>query len=234
MAMSQRLDGLFFTCGTRDSRRAAWLMALVCFAVASTVLSPAQARRAPTPAPVPAPVAADRLPDSYEIYSLLMPGQVFTDMDSDQNQPWAISDTTVNEDDMNPRLAPDAELQPPSDNARSFREAVTDYRQRRKERMALTHRFQLSRPYVLLQAADAAQFRASRTSMNATSSMQSAYGDYLGITYFSEVYFNVAQTAALVYILDWCGNLCSQASWVYLEKQNGVWVRRSGKAPAQT
>jgi hypothetical protein len=179
-------------------------------------------------------VAPDRLPDSYEIYSLLMPGQVFTDMDSGQNQPWAISDTTVNEDDMNPRLAPDAELQPPSDNARSFREAVTDYRQRRKERMALTRRFQLSRPYVLLQAADAAEFRASRTSMNATSSMQSAYGDYLGITYFSEVYFNVAQTAALVYILDWCGNLCSQASWVYLEKQNGAWVRRSGKAPAQT
>jgi hypothetical protein len=38
----------------------------------------------------------------------------------------------------------------------------------------------------------------------------------------------------LVYILDWCGNLCSQAEWIYLEKQDGVWVRRSGKAPAQT
>ena len=57
---------------------------------------------------------------------------------------------------------------------------------------------------------------------------------YLGITYFSEVYFNTAQTAALVYILDWCGNLCSQAEWVYLEKQDGAWVRRSGKAPPQT
>jgi hypothetical protein len=100
--------------------------------------------------------------------------------------------------------------------------------------MVLTRRFKLSRPYVLLPAADTAQFRASRTSMDATSSMQSAYGDYLGITYFSEVYFNVAQTSALVYILDWCGNLCSQAAWVYLEKQNGAWVLRSGKAPAQT
>jgi hypothetical protein len=87
---------------------------------------------------------------------------------------------------------------------------------------------------VLLGPADTAQLRASHTSMNATSDMQSAYGDYLGITYFSEVYFNVAQTAALVYILDWCGNLCSQSEWVYLEKQNGTWVRRSGKAPAQT
>jgi hypothetical protein len=227
MALNRRQDGIFTTCGGRANRRAAPLLALLCLA-ASTALSPGQTK------PAPAPVAPDRLPDSYQIYSLLMPGQVFTDMDSGQNQPWAISDTTVNEDDMNPKLAPDATLQPPSDNARSFREAVTDYNQRRKERMVLTRRFKLSRPYVLLPAADTAQFRASRTSMDATSSMQSAYGDYLGITYFSEVYFNVAQTSALVYILDWCGNLCSQAAWVYLEKQNGAWVLRSGKAPAQT
>ena len=41
------------------------------------------------------------------------------------NQPWAISDTTVNEDDMNPKLAPEAILQPPEDNPRAFQEAVT-------------------------------------------------------------------------------------------------------------
>jgi hypothetical protein len=184
---------------------------------------------ATTAAPVP-----DRLPDTYQIYSMLMPGQVFTDMDSGQNQPWAISDTTVNEDDMDPKLAPEAFLQPPADNARGFREAVTDYNQRKKERLVLKRHFQLSRPYVLLSATDAAQFRASRTSVTASSSMQSAYGNYLGITYFSEVYFNIAQTSALVYILDWCGNLCSQAVWVYLEKQDGVWILRSGKAPPQT
>jgi len=182
----------------------------------------------------PAPVVPDRLPDSYMIYSLLMPGQVFTDMDSGQGAPWAISATTINEDDMDPKLAPEATLQPPSDNARAFREAVSNYNQRKKERMLLKRRFQLSRAYVLLSPSAATDFRASRTSMNATSDMQSAYGNYLGITYFSEVYFNVAQTAALVYILDWCGNLCSQAGWVYLEKRDGAWVRRSGKAPPQT
>jgi hypothetical protein len=162
----------------------------------------------------------------------LMPGQVFIDMDS--GQPWAISDTTINEDDMNPKLAPEATLQPPDDNPHGFQEAVTDYNQRKQERLVLKRRFKLDRTYVLMGAADTAQLRATRTSMNATSSMRSTYGDYLGITYFSEVYFNVAQTAALVYILDWCGNLCSQSEWVYLEKQNGTWVRRSGKAPAQT
>ena len=202
---------------------------MLCLTVAaSTALALAQAK------PAQPPVPPDRLPDSYQIYSLLMPGQVFTDMDSGQNQPWAISDTTVNEDDMDPKLAPEATLQPPADNPRGFKEAVNDYNQRKKERLALTRRFQLSRSYVLLKSADTAQFKAAKTSLDATSSMQSAYSDYLGITYFSEVYFNVAQTAALVYILDWCGNLCSQSEWVYLEKQNGVWVRRSGKAPAQT
>jgi hypothetical protein len=182
-----------------------------------------------------APTAStDRLPDTYAIYSMIMPGQVFKDMDSGQNPAWAISATTVNEDDMDPKLAPEATLQPPTDNPRGFQEAVTDYNQRKKERMTLKRRLQLSRPYVLLGPSNTAEFKASRTSLNATSDMQSTYGNYLGITFFSEVYFNTAQTAALVYILDWCGNLCSQAEWVYLEKQNGVWVRRSGKAPPQS
>ncbi len=94
----------------------------------------------------PAARPPDRLPDSYQIYSLLMPGQVFTDMDSGQNQPWAISDTTVNEDDMNPKLAPEATLQPPADNPRGFKEAVNDYNQRKKERLVLTRRFNCPAP----------------------------------------------------------------------------------------
>src|SRR5471030_2996804 len=78
----------------------------------------------------PGPTVPDRLPDTYVIYSLLMPGQVFQDMDT--GQPWAISNTTVNEDDMDPKLAPEATLQPPSDNVQGFTEAVNDYNQRKK------------------------------------------------------------------------------------------------------
>jgi hypothetical protein len=219
MAISQRFAQTL-------SKTTRFGMRAVLFCLASISLALAQAK--------PAPAAPDRLPDSYQIYSLVMPGQVFTDMDSGHNQPWAISGTTINEDDMNPKLAPEATLQPPEDNPSAFREAVMDYNQRKKERLVLKRRFKLDRPYVLLGVDDTAQFRAARTSMTASSDMQSEYADYLGITYFSEVYFNVAQTAALVYVLDWCGNLCSQAEWIYLEKQNGTWVRRSGKAPAQT
>jgi hypothetical protein len=189
----------------------------------STAFIPAQTRNAASP---------DRRLDSYQIYSLIMPGQVFTDMDS--GGPWAIADTTVNEDDMNPKLAPDAFLQPPADNPRGFQEAVSDYNQRKKERLGLTRHFKLSRSYTLFAPSDVAQFKAARTSPLASSSSQSNYSQYLGITFLSEVYFNTSQTSALVYILDWCGNLCSQAVWVYLEKRDGAWVLRSGKAAPQT
>src|ERR1700722_8002911 len=83
----------------------------------------------PPPQPKNAP-PTDRSPDSYQIYSLVMIGQVFTDMDS--GGPWAIADTALNENDVNPKLAPEAFLQPPPDNPRGFQEAVNDYNQRKK------------------------------------------------------------------------------------------------------
>src|SRR3984957_17421451 len=119
-----------------------------------------------------APTAStDRLPDTYAIYSMIMPGQVFKDMDSGQNPAWAISATTVNEDDMDPNLAPEATLQPPTDNPRGFQEAVSDYNQRKKERMVLKPppRLNLLRPYVLLAPADVARFKAARTSPGSSS-----------------------------------------------------------------
>src|ERR1700722_10091520 len=144
----------------------------VCLAISgSTVLACAQTK------PPGAVVSPDRLPDSYLIYSMLMPGQLFEDMGSGQSQAWAISGTTVNEDDMDPKLAPDATLQPPDDNPRGFKEAVNDYNQRKKERLVLTHRLKLSEPYVLLTPSDVTQFKASR-SVNSDSELQAKYGDY--------------------------------------------------------
>src|ERR1700678_1668386 len=144
----------------------------------STALIPAQTKNA---------APSDRRPDSYQIYSLIMPGQVFTDMDS--GGPWAIADTTVNEDDMNPKLAPEAFLQPPADNPRGFQEAVSDYNQRKKERQVLTRHFKLSRSYTLLAPSDVARFKAARISPMGSSDDQSTYSQYLGITFLSEVYF---------------------------------------------
>jgi len=169
------------------------------------------------------------LEDVYAIYSLLMPGTVFTNLGPAQNQRWAIADTTVNIDDMNPALAPDAALQPPNGAARQFQEAVGEFNLRKHLREPVIRGFKLKRPYVLLTPADISEFRTARTGASPGNALAQKYAGYPGINYFSDVYFDSHRTAALVYQLSWCGYLCSQGEWVFLEKQNGQWVQRSGQ-----
>jgi hypothetical protein len=170
-----------------------------------------------------------RLQDSYEIYSLLLPGQLLRTMDSTQTQRWAIAGTTVSAADINPALAPEAALQPPREHPKLFQDAVQDYNARKNQRLSLMRNFQVDRPYVLLAPSEVAEFQSVRVSMNPSSTLKDKYNGIPGITYFSEVYFNPTRTGALVYMSDWCGNLCAQAEWIYLEKKNGQWVRRSGE-----
>lgn len=175
------------------------------------------------------PTALERLADSYAIYSLLMPGEIFAKMDSSQNRQWAIAQMTINAEDINPALAPEAALSAPENHPERFREAVADYNIKKFQRSALTRNFSLDRPYKLLTPAEVEELRSLRSTPMANSSLQAKYSGYPGITYFSRVYFDSAGSAALVYMLDWCGNLCAQAEWIYLEKRDGSWVRRSGQ-----
>jgi hypothetical protein len=73
-----------------------------------------------------------------------------------------------------------------------------------------------------------AELRTARTSIDPGSDLSSKYAGYPGVTFFSQVYFNAAHTAALVYMNNWCANLCAAGEWVYLEKHGATWVRRSG------
>lgn len=174
------------------------------------------------------PMPAERAGDSYAIYALLLPGEPFKSMSQEQTRTWAIADTTVSIDDMNPAVPPDGQLTPPPDNVHAFREALRDFRTRRYERVLLTRNFNVDRTYSLLTAEQVAEFRDSRTSMAAGSQQQNKYAGYPGITFFSQVFFNANQTAALVYMNNWCANLCAAGQWIYLEKHGSQWVRRSG------
>jgi hypothetical protein len=172
----------------------------------------------------------ERQQESYAIYSLLMPGEVFAKMDSSQNRQWAIAQITINAEDINPALAPDAALKAPENHPRPFQEALADYYLGKFQRSTLSRNMTLDRPYKLLTPDEVAEFRAARGHPGTSSDLKQKYTGYPGVTYFSRVYFDSAGTAALVYMLDWCGNLCAQAEWVYLEKRGGQWVRRSGKS----
>lgn len=176
----------------------------------------------------PAPLI-ERSPDAYKIYSLLMPGQALASMAPGLNQRWAIAETTVSARDISPALAPEAALRAPEKNAKGFREAVSSYEAHKDERMLLLREFHLDRPYTLLTPAEVDEFRAARSSATAPAALRAKYSGYPGITYFSPVFFDSNHTSALVYIVDWCGNLCAGGEWVYLEKQDDKWVRRSGR-----
>ncbi|HEY3991153.1 MAG TPA: hypothetical protein VGM02_17770 [Acidobacteriaceae bacterium] len=175
-----------------------------------------------------APLYPDRAGDSYAIYSLLMPGVPFAGMSLQQAPHFAIAGTTVNIDDMNPAIPPEGQLQPPPNNEKAFREAVADFHIRRYERVQLERQLNLDRPYTLLEPDEIAELRKALAGIDPGSQLQDKWAGYPGITYFSEVYFNTAGTAALVYMNNFCANLCANGQWIYLEKNGGQWVRRSG------
>lgn len=174
------------------------------------------------------PMPPERVADSYAIYSLLMPGDTFSAMPNEQNQRWAIADTTVSIADMNPAVPPQGQLKAPPDNAKAFQHVLRDFEARKYQRVQLTQNLHVDHPYELFNDAQINEFRNARTSINADSDQQAKYDGYPGVTFFSQVFFNSNQTAALVYMNNWCANLCNAGQWFYLEKHGGRWVRRSG------
>jgi hypothetical protein len=186
----------------------------------------------PQPAPppgTPIPMPADRAGDSYAIYALLMPGQPFATLPPEQQQRWAIVSVTVNESDRNPAIPPQGQLKPPPENPRGFNEAVEDYETNKNARVRLDRdALHIDHDFSLLSPREANDLRGARSGSQATSQAQSQWAGYPGLTYFSEVYFDSNHTSALVYMVDWCANLCAAGTWVYLEKHGGRWVRRSG------
>jgi hypothetical protein len=190
--------------------------------------SPAgQSSDAPRP-DTPRPMAQNRATDAYAIYSMLLPGEPFSTMSADQAQHWGIADTTVNFEDINPAIPPDIELKPPQGNEKPFLEAVHDFMSRRYERITLTRAFHVDHDYKLLTPADLGELRDALAGPDPGSAIKDKWAGFPGITYFSAVYFNPSQTAALVYMSNFCTNLCANGQWVYLEKQDKQWVRRSG------
>lgn len=162
------------------------------------------------------PIPAARLADSYAIYSLLLPGASGNTIAPSQIADWSLANTTISIADMNPAIPPDGQLKAPPDNPKGFNEALADFHARQYQRFQLeTASFHPPASLPLIPQDEVSDRRQSGNNNQ-------------GIAFFSAVYFNSTQTAALVYVNTWCANLCSAGQWVYLEKQGGQWVRRSG------
>jgi hypothetical protein len=192
-------------------------IALFATGVAGTAQTEVPRQSAPKPSPPSRPrigvipMPPDRAEDSYSIYSMLMPGRTLASLPSAQGAPWAIAAVTIGEAERNPQIPPQGQLKPPADNAKGFGEAVGDYEANRYTRVRLEKSaFHLDHAFELVDP-DTAKTAG-----------------YPGVTYFSEVYFDSKHRAALVFMYEWCANLCAAGTWVYLEKHGGQWERRSG------
>ena len=224
LSLSRRLTHML----TRTIAVATFTACLICTGPRAQSQSPG-APRPDAPRPdAPRPMLQNRATDAYAIYSILLPGEPFSTMSADQAQHWGIAETTVNFADIDPAIPPDVELKPPQNNEKAFLEAVHDFISRKFERVTLTRAFHVDHDYKLLTAGDVSELRQALAGADPGSEIKNRWAGYPGITYFSEVYFNAGQTAALVYMSNFCANLCANGQWVYLEKQNKQWVRRSG------
>lgn len=175
--------------------------------------------------------SADEIPshladDSYAIYSLLTPGPLLQRQSGAAR--WAIAAETVNFSDMNPRIDPRGALKPPPGGEKQFHEAVESFLAAKYQRYRLQPELHINHPYELLNPEQVRDLRAAKSSVAPDSHTRSRYAAYAGVTFFSGVYFDAHRDTALVYRNDWCGALCSQAQWIYLEKQNGHWKQISG------
>ncbi len=166
--------------------------------------------------------------DTYAIYSLLMPGKLFQQMSNAKTSRWAIAEKTITFNEMNPRIDPRGALKPPPGNEKAFHQAVHNFELARDVSFTLQPRLHLDHPYDLLTPAQVRELREARSAAASDSRRQARHAAYPGITSFSAVYFSNDRKAALVYVNDWCGVLCAKGQWVYLEKINGHWQRKSG------
>ena len=159
---------------------------------------------------------ADRANDSYTIYSLLLPKAPLDHISPTNIQDWNLAATTVTIADMNPAVPPKGELKAPPENVKGFNEAARDFETWKNQRFRLDLKdFHPAPSLPLLNDQQVNDLRSTRP-------------PNVGITFFSGVYFSNDRMAALVYVNVWCANFCNAGEWVYLEKQGGSWVRRSG------
>lgn len=207
--------------------RLSWVVFLSLSLLAAAQQPPQQRPLSPEAENGAVPMPDERAADSYAIYSMLISAPELQRLSAGQSHTWAVADTTVSTEDRSPAVPPQGQLKPPPGKKKFFEEAVADFEANQHFRLHLT-RSGFQHGVTLLTPDQVRQLREAKTSPAVTSSTQTQWSGYAGVTFFSEVYFDKKHSAALVYQSEWCAHLCSAGTWIYLEKQGGRWVRQSG------
>ncbi len=178
---------------------------------------------------------ADRVVDSYAIYSQLLPSNVIEWGNVPRSQ-WLVEEAThaeplgracTSEDSMNPHEG----IRAPESRRAEFAEVLADFDAHCHVRYELDPRaFHLELPVRLLNARDrdrfvqgVAGYRPPSNAIMQAPATPDEFKGAAGMHSFTAVYFNAAHTLAMTEIGMYCGGLCGQWSWVVLERTPAGW-----------
>jgi hypothetical protein len=188
-----------------------------------------------SPQPKPLQMPQDRVADSYEIYSQLLPGNQI-EWGKVPRSFWLMEDTTKAEPPDSPcatggMMNPHKAIQAPESRKAEFAETLADFDAHCHDRYLLdASKFTVTIPIRLLDE-ESRRHYVSHVSgyipppnniMQAPPTPDEFKGA-AGIHSFTAVYFNETHTLAMTEIGMYCGGLCGNWRWVVLEHTDGHW-----------
>jgi hypothetical protein len=192
-----------------DCRQLALLAGMAC-----GCLSVAQGQTAPQP-------YMDA--DAYQIYSLLIPNEEVW-----HSKTRLIEQETVTSAVMD--ITPESCIDPTV--SEKFRDSITDYHKKNKQRWLLQRQFPIDIPYQL-DSSDTLKAVFDEGKLDASGpggpieagrdAFRRRYPEAGGIIVLSAVGFNADRTRALVYSGASCGSLCGRWTFHLFEKVDGKW-----------
>jgi hypothetical protein len=185
--------------------------------------------------PKPLPMPIDRVADSYDIYSQLLPSGSI-EWGNAPRLFWLMEDSTtaVPSDDscstggmMNPHEA----IQAPEAQRAELAEVLGDFDGHCHDRYLLdASRFQTKLPVRLLDEEARKRYVSHvrgvippKNDIMRAPPTPDEFRGAAGMHSFTAVYFNHAHTLTITKIGMYCGGLCGNWRWVVLERKNGQW-----------
>lgn len=155
----------------------------------------------------------------------LLAAQQSTSQEADEKESYAVYSAVVNWSASNPgpwpplviepetidvfglpRPVPCGLPRPDEDQKAVYQEQLSDIQQKLYTQNSLQRKFTISRPYELRKHRPDAPDRSEV------------------VFSFSRVGFNAARNRAVLYVDFWCGSLCGQGEFFFLQKRDGHWV----------
>jgi hypothetical protein len=171
------------------------------------------------PPKVVSPVPADRRVDTYAAYSAVLAHLSRGHLDENKKYLIVELSGTTWEDD------PQSCLDVPAGYRNSFAELLVDRSGYHLEQFRLERAFNVPKPYDLVTADRANQFRALRDSPGHTTNEVELFRGAADLITLGNVYFDRKRTLAAVYTFAFCGGLCGSGSWsVFVKNGKGEWA----------